>query len=79
MNNINEELRKLMFTYIDYQEKLYEEIEEAKRDGDVNGELTGEAMYKAMSFAIAKLFQTMKTIGILDEEEIEFGSVKLIQ
>lgn len=65
-----------MDSYIKHQEKLHKEIEEAKRDGDVDGELTGEALYKQMRHVIAELFQTMKRIGILDDEEVEFGSVK---
>jgi len=70
------ELRSLMDLYIERQEKLRKEIEEAKRDGDVDAELTGEALYKQMRHVIAELFQTMKRIGILDDEEVEFGNVK---
>ena len=70
------ELRNLMNTYIKRQEKLKNEIEEAKRDGDVDGELTGEVLYRQMRHVIAELFQTMKKIGILDDEEIKFGCVK---
>lgn len=72
------EFRNLMNSYINRQEKIYKEIEEAKRDGDVDAELTGEALYKQMRHVIAELFQTMKRVGILDEEEVEFGSVKKI-
>lgn len=70
------ELRNLMNTYIKRQEKLQNEIEEAKRDGDVNSELTGEALYRQMRHVIAELFQVMKRIGILDDDEIAFGCVK---
>ena len=40
------ELRSLMDSYIKRQKKLLKEIEEAKRDGDVDGELTGESLYQ---------------------------------
>jgi len=70
------ELRNLMNTYIKRQEKLKNEIEEAKRDGDVDGELTGEVLYRQMRHVIAELFQVMKRIGILDDDEIAFGCVK---
>lgn len=69
-------LRSLMDSYIKRQEKLHKEIEEAKRDGDVDAEMTGEALYRQMRHVIAELFQTMKKIGILDDEEIKFGCVK---
>lgn len=75
---VERELRSLMDSYIKRQEKLHKEIEEAKRDGDVDGELTGEALYKQMRHVIAELFQTMKKIGILDDEEVEFGNVKTV-
>ena len=70
------ELRNLMDLYIKRKDKLYKEIEEAKRDGDVDGELTGKVLYKQMRIVIAELFQTMKKIGVLDDEEIEFGDIK---
>src|SRR5690606_35417908 len=76
MIGFEHEFRNLMNSYINRQEKIYKEIEEAKRDGDVDAELTGEALYKQMRHVIAELFQTMKRIGILDDEEIKFGCVK---
>lgn len=78
MQEIERELRNLMDSYIKRQERLYKEIEEAKQNGDVDAELIGEALYKQMRHVIAELFQTMKRIGILDDEEVEFGTVKTI-
>lgn len=74
--NVNSELRRLMDSYIKRQERLHKEIEEAKQDGDVDAELTGKALYRQMRHVIAELFQTMKNLGVLDAEEIEFGAVK---
>jgi hypothetical protein len=73
---IEKELRRLMDGYILRQQKLGREIEEAKQDKDVDGELTGKALYTQMRHVIAELFSTMKNINVLDEEEIESGSVK---
>ena len=73
---VEREFRNLMDSYIEHQKKLLKEIEEAKRNGDVNGELTSEALHRQMRHVIAELFQVMKRIGILDEFEIAFGCVK---
>lgn len=74
--DINKELRELMNTYHARQQKIYNEIQEAKADEDVDAELTGKALYRQMRVVIAELFKTMKALGILDEEEIEFGGIK---
>src|SRR5690606_38172989 len=66
---VEREFRNLMDSYIEHQKKLLKEIEEAKRNGDVNGELTSEALHRQMRHVIAELFQVMKRIGILDEFE----------
>lgn len=76
--DVRQELRALMDSYIRRQEKIDKEIEEAKEDGDVEAELTGEALQRQMKHVIAELFQTMKRLGVLDDEEIEFGAVKAI-
>ena len=73
---VERELRNLMNSYINRQEKIYKEFEESKRDGDVNSELIGEALYRQMRHVIAELFHVMKRIGILDDDEITFGCVK---
>lgn len=76
LSKVEYELRNLMNTYIKRQKKLQKEIEEAKQDGDVNSKWTCESLYRQMQYVIAELFQTMKRIGILDDDEIAFGCVK---
>lgn len=78
-SNVNEELRYLMDSYSDKSTKLEKERIEAKEDGDIEGELTAECLQRQNRIMIAELFQVMKNLGVLDEEEIEFGSVKRIE
>ena len=74
---VKDEIRNLMHKYIDRQEKLREEYVEAKEDNDVDGMLTSECLQRQCRIMIAELWHTMVKIGALDQEEIEFGSIKV--
>ncbi|AMM44988.1 hypothetical protein SP15_188 [Bacillus phage SP-15] len=74
--NEQNELRELMYRYTDRQTKLINEYKEAKEDNDVEAQVTNEVLQRQCRIMIAELFTTMKAVGALDEEELEFGSIK---
>ena len=76
MTKVELELRKLMNKYDDRYDKLERERQEAKREESVEDELTIEAMQRQCRIMIAELFQTMKALNVLDDEEVEYGGIK---
>lgn len=73
---MNEPLRELMYMYLDRLEKLKKEEVEAKKNGykeDVN---VCKALKRQCRIMTAELWHKMVEVGALDEEEIEFGSIK---
>lgn len=77
MSNTEYELRELMEVYCNRLDKLEEERQEAKQDDNFEDEITVEVLQRQCRIMISQLFTTMKNIGVLDEEEVEFGSVKI--
>lgn len=73
MTGYKNEIRELMHTYIDRQRKLERELDELMDDED---ETIVKCLQRQCRIMIAELFHVMKSIGALDEEEIEFGSIK---
>jgi hypothetical protein len=76
MVNVEEELRRLMDLYCDRGLRLEKERKEAKRYEDYDGVDTVDVLQRQCRKMIAELFQTMKRLGLLDEEEIAFGGIK---
>lgn len=76
MTNVEFELRKLMDKYCDRYEKLESERKEAKEDENWDDVDTVEVMQRQCRIMIAELFHTMKALGVLDEEEVEYGDIK---
>lgn len=77
MNKVERELRNLMDLYDKRYDKLESERKEAKEDNDIDGLITVECLQRQCRIMIAELFKTMKNIGVLDEEEITFGGIKI--
>lgn len=73
LNNTENELRGLMNLYLKRLAKLDEEKQECLDDEE---EMTLEVLQIQCRVMIAELFQTMKRLNVLDEEEIEFGAIK---
>lgn len=76
MNKTELELRLLMKKYCDELVEIKKDIKEAKNDEDAEAEVIGRTLERNMRMVISSLFNTMKTLGVLDEEEIEFGATK---
>ena len=74
---MKEELRELMYTYDERYEKLLKEYEEAKESDDDEAMIIGEALQRQCRIMTAELWHVMVKVGALDEEEIEFGSIKV--
>lgn len=74
--DVHNEVRDLMDLYIARLEKHKEEKQQAKDSDDGDWELMSEGLQKECRYMIKLLFNTMKNLGILDEEEIEMGMVK---
>lgn len=76
MNKIEQGLRDLMDEYQKRYNKLLLGEHEAKESGDRDAENTCRSLQSQCRIMIAELFQTMNSIGLLDDEEIEMGSLK---
>ncbi|MGF6352465.1 dsDNA-specific endonuclease/ATPase MutS2 [Paenibacillus sp. 4624] len=76
MNKTELELRLLMNKYCDELAEIKKDIKEAQNDKDAEAEVIGRTLERNMRRVISSLFNTMKTLGELDEEEIEFGATK---
>lgn len=79
MSDTELKLRKLMNLYDERYGKLKEGEREAKESNDYEAEIISEALQQQCRIMIAELFHTMKAIGVLDEEEIKWGSIKNIE
>jgi hypothetical protein len=73
LNNTERELRNLMDLYWNRYLKLCQEKKECLDDEE---EMTIEVLQRQCRIMTAELFQTMKRMNILDEEEIELGAIK---
>ena len=77
MSEVERELRNLMDLYDKRYDKLEVERKEAKEEEDFEGVGTLECLQRQCRIMRAELFKTMKNIGVLDDEEIEFGGIKI--
>lgn len=77
MSNVDRELRLLMNKYCDELQIIKTDIKEAENDEDAEAEVIGRMLERNMKKVILNLFKTMILLGLLDEEEIEFGHVKV--
>ena len=76
MNNADYELRSLMDKFENEYKKLEHDRLVSKEDDDFEAELNCELLQRQLRKTMAQLFQSMKAIGLLDEEEIEWGTLK---
>ena len=74
---MTEELRELMHTYTDRYAKLLSEYEESKESNDDEAMIISKALQKQCRIMTAELWHVMVKVGALDDEEIEFGSIKV--
>lgn len=77
MNKVERELRDLMDLYDKRYNELESDRKEAKEDEDFEGLGTIECLQRQCRVMRAELFKSMKSIGILDEEEVAFGGIKI--
>lgn len=73
---MREELRKLMYSYTDRYEKLEREYDEARSSNNRESMISIRKLQRQSRLMIAELWLVMVKVGALDEEEIEFGSIK---
>lgn len=71
------ELRELMHKYIDRRKSIEKERKEAKEMEDYDALSSADCMIVQCNKMITELWQVMVRVGALDEEEIEFGSIKI--
>lgn len=76
MISTESELRNLMSLYIESQRKLNRELAEAEHHEWYEDVVSIKCLQRQCRIMIAQLFETMKNLSVLDEEEIEFGSIK---
>lgn len=76
MDKIERELRSLMDKYDEQYQELERSRKEAKRDDNVEDEMTIEVLQRQCRVMRAELFQTMKNLNVLDEEEVLYGGIK---
>ena len=62
-------LSGLMDKYVQRYRKIEQERIEAKKEDDVQGELTCEAMKRQISKMIAELYIVQKELGFIEEED----------
>lgn len=77
MIKVERELRDLMELYDKRYNELESERKEAKEDENWDAVDTIEVMQRQHRIMTAQLFKTMKNLGVLDEEEIEYGGIKV--
>lgn len=73
---MKDELRNLMYSYSDRYKKLVKEYCEALDNHNQDDIETIKALQRQCRIMIAELWHVMVKVGALDEEEIEFGSIK---
>lgn len=76
MHDTTAELRRLLYDYDDRYVRLQKNYLEAKDENDQAGMDTCKALQSQCRVMIAELWHVMVKVGALDEEEIEFGSIK---
>lgn len=74
MPKVEYELRNLMDKYNERHVKLSNELKECKDNGEDTS--TCDCLIKQHRIMSAELFKTMKNLGVLDAEEIEYGGMK---
>lgn len=73
---MRDELRGLLYLYLDRYERLAKEYYEALDDHNQDDIDTIKVLQRQCRIMTAELWHVMVKVGALDEEEIEFGSIK---
>lgn len=71
---MKEELRELLYKYIDRSNELQESYDEAEENDDDTE--TIECLQRQCRIMIAELWNVMVKVGALDNDEVDFGSIK---